>query len=208
MKRLITALAAAALGVALWAPNAFAAETEPTRDLLLPDWGMSVSVGGGVVGFSEGVLHDYAEPGGTWDARVALGTRRTIGYELAYIGAAQNIDALGLDKNAILLGTTVEANVKANVYKAQFGASAFSPYVLAGAGYKRYDLQADTNTSAVKDSDNLLEIPVGIGLNYQYRRAIVDLRGVFRPAFFGDMVEQTDSNMDNFTTTLHVGFEF
>lgn len=209
MNRIIQAGLAAAF--VLFAPAAFGAEDSQTsRDLLLPNWGMSVSLGGGVTDFSDARIGRSTDPGGAWDARLAIGTRRTIAYEVAYTGGAQSIDALGMDKNALLFGNGVEGNVKAHLFKYQFRDKfAMQPFLTAGAGYKHYYVQADTNTSAIKDSEDFLEVPVGAGISFHYGSVLADLRGVFRPAFGGNMVEDTTNTaMDNWAGTLNVGFEF
>ena len=174
---------------------------------LLTPWGMSASVGGGVIGFLDTDSRDVVSTGGSWEARVAAGTREWVGMEAAYIGSAQGIDALGLDSSAVLLGSGFEAAARVNLMK-----GAIQPYLLAGAGWTRYDItNSDVNTSDVSDSDDVFEIPLGIGLGYRYQRVILDARAVLRPVFDNDLFASdtgTDRRLDNLSGMVRAGFEF
>lgn len=191
------------LGGALVAGNAAAEEPE-----LITEYGMSLTAGGGVAGFTDETMRDTADVGGAWDVRAALGTRSPIAIEAAYVGSAQSIQAIGLDNDAVLLGTGVEALARVNVLPDED----FTPYVFAGAGWKRYDLtNVDTNTSAVSDSDDLLEIPMGVGAAYRFSGFVADVRGEFRAATDADLIAQdTDEEIEMHTwgATAQVGYEF
>jgi opacity protein-like surface antigen len=166
---------------------------------------MSATVGGGIQGFTDEDMRDFAgDLGGVWEARFAVGTRMPITFEGAYQGVGQNVDALGLDEDAILVGTGLEANARVNLMD-----SAFQPYLMAGVGWKHYELtRVDTNTSAVADDDDLLEVPLSAGLAYTVERVILDARGTFRPAFGEDLIGTGDVSLNTWSATVRAGFEF
>jgi hypothetical protein len=185
-----------------------AASSAGAEPKLLHPWGMSLSAGGGVNDFAGEDLRDITGTGGAWDARFAFGTRQYVGIEAAYLGTAQSIDAIGMEEDAVLLSNGVEADVRFNALKGDF-----QPYVFAGAAWKRYDLtNTDTNTSDVNDQDDVLEVPVGCGIGYNYRGVIFDARASYRFAAEEDLLPASDgdgaSTLDNFNVAAHVGIEF
>lgn len=176
---------------------------------VMEEIGVGVSVGGGVLGFTQSEARDLADVGGSWDGRVSVGTRFPIGVEAAYVGSAQDIDALGLDEDAILVGNGLEGAARVNIPIIE----EFTPYALAGLGWTRYSLaNEDFNTSNVQDSDNVGYVPLGAGLTYRVGRAAFDLRGKFSPAFNDDLVQaedgQPEADLDTWGVTGRVGFEF
>lgn len=181
------------------------ADTEPT---LLTPMGMSIQVGGGVTGFTANNVLDVSnDVGGAWNAELVIGTRLPVALEAQYQGQAIGMDALGLDDDAVVIGTGLSAVARLNFTVDR----PLQPYILAGGGWKHYELtNADFNTSSVRDDDDVFEIPVGAGLSYRVSRVIFDLRGMFRPAFDSDLVRggQDDAPLHNWQGRLGVGFEF
>lgn len=169
--------------------------------------GMSAMIGGGVVGFTDADAVDMTNAGGSWTARLGIGTRFPLTLEAAYIGTAQGIDALNLDTNALLMSNGIEADLRLN-----FLNGAWQPYAFVGAGWKQYRIiNADFNTSSVADKDNVAEIPVGGGLAYVYENLIVDLRLSFNPSFDNELIAAAKGGylqLNNWNTNLRVGFEF
>lgn len=199
-------IAASLAVVALLLLPAIAGAVEQKK--LATGFGMSASIGGGVAGFTDEQMTDVTDVAGTWETRIGIGTRKIVGFEAAYIGAAQNIDTLGLDNSAVLVGTGLEGVARVNIGKAMF-----QPYLLAGLGWKRYDITNESfNTSSISDSDNVMEIPVGAGVNYRYEGLILDLRGVFRPSVDDDLVAKPAggdrARLHNWSGVLRAGFEF
>jgi hypothetical protein len=167
------------------------------------DGGMSFFVGGGVMDFTDSDTRDFTDLAGTWEARLGVGTRSIIGLEAAYIGAAQGVEALGLDDSAVLTSHGAEANFRLN-----FSRGGLQPYALAGAGWRHYSVTNDDfNTSDVNDSDDVFEIPLGVGITYHLDPVLLDLRGVFRPAFGSDLVGD-DEELHNWSARMNVGWEF
>lgn len=85
MKFVVAFLIAA--GIVLISRTALCEENEPLSPI-----GLGVSAGAGVTGFVDGDMREAADPGGTWDVRVAAGTRLPVAFEAAYVGSAQAID--------------------------------------------------------------------------------------------------------------------
>ena len=176
---------------------------------IIEDVGVGVSVGGGVIGFAGSDARDLADIGGSWEGRVSFGTRFPVGIEAAYVGSAQDIDALGLDEDAILVGNGVEGVARANLPLLE----QVTPYALAGVGYTRLTLaNADFNTSNVQDNDNVGYVPLGVGVTYRVGRAAFDVRGQYRAAFNEDLVQpepgEDDVSLDTWGVTGRLGFEF
>lgn len=181
---------------------------DPNRPDLITPYGLSAAVGGGVIGFLDGDMTDFADVGGAWEVRAAFGTRLPVGAELAYTGGAMNIDALGLDEDARLISTGLEGVIRANVLTGEI-----QPYAIAGIGWRRYDLtNADFNTSAVTEEDDLLEVPLGVGVAWRYRGLVLDLRAAFRLATGADLVGEAEDGdepaLHTWDTSLRAGWEF
>lgn len=176
--------------------------------------GINVMVGGGLTGFIKDQTTDYTDLGGAWEARVAVGTKYPFSVEAAYLGGAQDVDALGLEDGAILLGNGAELGARVNVLS---GMTPVQPFLTAGAAWKRYDItNSDFNTSNLNDEENVLEIPVGAGIGFTAGPLLLDLRGTYRPAFFDDMTrtgeddidEDSATDLDNWRASLNAGFAF
>jgi hypothetical protein len=174
----------------------------------LDEYGLSLSVGGGIMGFTDKTMRDTTSTGGLWDVRVGVLTNKWVGAELAYEGGLQNIDALGLDTDARLLSTALEADARVNFIQGRWGVQ---PYAFAGVGWRRFELNnVSTNTSDVNDQDDLVEIPLGVGLGMRYQGFLVDVRGSFRPAFDNDLVPTDNTgdhaDMHTWATALRLGY--
>lgn len=183
------------------------AQAQDSPDFLSVN-GASFSIGGGVVGFTDGTTRDFTSVGGAWDARLTYGTRSPVAIEAAYTGGAMAIDALGLDSNAALLSTGAEVLGRVNIMTTDI-----QPYVVAGVGWRRYSIiNSDRNTSSVSEDDNLGEIPMGAGLAYRYQSFVVDGRALIRFAFNDDLIAPTESgdtaNLNNWQAQLTLGYEF
>ena len=156
--------------------------------------GMSLTFGAGMTTFIDADTRDFTTPGGGWGARLAIGTRELLGLELGYSGTAQEIDALGLDDDAILLSNGVDAVLRLN-----FGPEMMAqPFIFGGMGWRHYNVtNAATNTSSVRESDDVLEFPVGAGLGFRAGGANIELRTTFRPVTDSDMIGGGRDNIDD-----------
>jgi hypothetical protein len=178
---------------------------------IIEDIGVGAYVGGGVIGFTEETARDLTNVGGSWEARLAFGTRFPVGIEAAYVGSAQDIEALGLDEDAILVGNGVEGLARVNIPIIDV----VTPYAFGGIGWTRYSIaNADFNTSNVQDNDNVGYIPLGAGVTYRVGRAAFDVRGQWKAAFNDDLIqegpgaEEEAGGLDQWGVTGRVGFEF
>lgn len=181
---------------------------ERDRANTLTPFGMGVTIGGGPTGFTDGDFNDFVDVGGGWEGRLAFGTRTMLGFEAAYIGTANGLDTFGVEDDAILLSNGVEG-----VFRLNLSTTQVQPYVLAGAGWKHYEIEnTNVNTSNLQDSDNVIEFPLGAGLGYRYNRFIADVRGTFRPAVDDELmrseVAQDENELHTWRAAANIGFEF
>jgi len=138
-------------------------------------------------------------PGGTWNARFVAGTRKYIGLEAAYLGAAHSIDALGLSNTAVLLSNGVEGAFRVNIPLIT-RATLLEPFGFAGVGYSRYNVTNTNSVSAsVADSDNVMTVPFGGGFAVGYRAFMADARFTYRQTYYNDLL-RTGSNNSSLNT--------
>lgn len=169
-------------------------------------YGAAVELGGGVMNFTGAAARGATSAGGTWDLRLAFGTRSILGLEAAYVGSAQNITAAGLDPNATLLGNGAETALRLNapfIYQA----SLIEPFAFGGVGWTRYNVVNDNfNTSIVREKDDVFTVPFGGGLAASVRGFIVDARFTYRVLYNNQLLGNT--NLDNWAVTANIGSEF
>jgi opacity protein-like surface antigen len=171
--------------------------------------GIAVYGGLGFATFAEGDMNDLTDLGGAWTLGVRINTRGTVGLEVQYVGSSQDIDALGLDSDARILGTMIEARARAEIFDIQ----GFRPFVHGGVGFAHYDLSgASFNTSNVQSEENMISVPLGAGVAYRFDRILVDAQLTYRLMLFDSMVEggpgQASAGQDNWTTLATIGYEF
>ncbi len=182
-------------------------------DALYTPFGASVTVGGGVMNYTERAPIAVTNPGGLWNARVALGTRSVVGLEAGYLGTAQDIDAAGLDAGAFLVSNGAEGALRINA-PFTFEQGMISPYAVGGLGWQRFDLVNEgSNTSSVEDVDNVMTIPMGVGLSTVLAGFDLDARAMYHHTIgselLGENVYSWDSNAMNFwSLQAGLGFEF
>src|SRR5262249_18635101 len=73
------------------APSATVGEEEH-EESWIDTLGFTLSVGGGVEDFVWSGMRDTTGFGGSWNARLAIGTRQYLSFEALYIGSAQSIN--------------------------------------------------------------------------------------------------------------------
>jgi len=193
------------------APRTASAQPAEEEDLLTK-YGIGVTIGGGVEGFTEKGMRDTTSPAGTWDVRAQLGTRLPVSIEAAYMGSASSIDALLGSQTGTLIGTAVEGDARLNVLTE----GAWQPYGFVGAAWRRYDVTQANFTTAdtgMNDTDNLFEIPVGAGLTYRVDHFLFDVRGTFRYATNADLVQENSAAQDfvpmhTWAGSAKIGYEF
>lgn len=209
-------------------PRAEDIEAEARDDddgALFTEYGTALYVGGGVTGFVEDDVVDNTTPGGFWDVRGVAGTRTPVGLELGYTGSARDVNALGLGNEAFLLSNGLEAalRLQAPITQADIGADQMlgpeapvliSPYAFGGLGWTRYDLLNEgTNTSSVLNQDDIMSLPLGVGVGLGLAGVSLDARFTYRHAFFSDLVGDATSSFDDVSLNqwnlgASIGFEF
>ena len=161
--------------------------------------GTGLLVGGGFEEFTNNGMQNMTGPGGTWNARFVAGTRKYIGGEAAYLGAAHSIDALGLSNTAVLLANGVEGTLRLNI-PIMARATLLEPFAFGGVGYSRYNVTNTASVSAsVADSDNVMTVPFGGGFAVGYRAFMADARFTYRQTYYNDLL-RTGSNNSGLNT--------
>src|SRR5262249_17162658 len=122
--------------------------------------GVEATVGAGAIGFIDEASRRTSGTGASWDARLMFGSRLPIAIETAYTGSVQNIDALGLSSNSLLVGNGIEGTLRVNLTRLRV-----QPYLFAGAGWTHYQItNTTTNTSSFLGKDDVGTVPMGAGL--------------------------------------------
>ncbi len=168
-------------------------------------WGIAVALGGGPEGFAS-PSNTGTHTGGGWNVRAAIGTKSLLGFEASYFGSAQSIDALGLSNNAILVGNGMQGSLRLNLTR-EYDVGLL---LLGGVAWRHYDLTNTSTASAdVQSSDNVLEIPVGVGLQYPYRGLLFDVRADYRFTQYGNMMAAAStSDMNRWGVQGGIGYQF
>lgn len=177
--------------------------TQATPGMVVVPFGIAVLGGAGVTGFADSDVYGFTEPGVQWDLRLIFGSRFVVSGEIAYVGSAQNVEALGLDPDAYLLSNGVEGLARLNILPGMI-----QPYIFAGIGWRYFDVvNADFNTSSLLQDDNVGFVPVGGGLTLRISNLLFDARGTFRPAFDSDLFGE-EGEMHTWGASIRGGFEF
>ena len=172
--------------------------------------GIEATVGAGAIGFVGESASNATQTGASWDARMMVGSRLPIALEGAYVGSVQNINALGLSTDSLLVGNGIEGTVRVNIIRARV-----QPYLFGGIGWTHYELtNTVANTSSISDKDDIGTVPVGAGLSARVGSAVIlDIRGTYRATFADDMMRATSpdgnsSSMQSWNAAGRFGFEF
>jgi hypothetical protein len=185
-----------------------AAARRPTRPPDIFDLPVGANVGAGVAitDFDGNDLRRHTDAGVAWDVRFYLGTRTRHALEVAYTGSLQEIDALGLDTRALLLGTGLEVDARVNL-----SLDRVQPFVYGGLGVRRFSIvNAQSNFSDMAPSDVVLDFPFGAGLSVRAGRAVIELRLGYRPTLFEDLAPGDwggDADLEAWSVGLRAGFD-
>lgn len=185
-----------------------AAVQEKAPASIFERWGTALAIGGGVDSFVDRG-DTGTQAGGGWNVRAILGTKTMFGFEAAYIGSAQSIDAIGLDQDAVLVGNGAQGSLRLNMTP-QYDIGLL---LHGGLAWRRYDLtNADFNTSDIAGKDDVLEIPIAAGVQYDYRGMLLDARAEYRFANYGDIMgpggASSGNAMDRWGIQANVGYRF
>ncbi|HEX3763347.1 MAG TPA: hypothetical protein VHW23_31850 [Kofleriaceae bacterium] len=188
---------------------------------LLSGIGVSTTLGGGVVQFTNGTMRGTTSNiGGLWDLHITAGTHLPLALDLAYVGSATHIGGLPTGGTATLIGSAAEGTLRFNLLPNLV----WTPYVFGGVGYQRYDVtggNVSLSDSGMNSSDNLLSVPAGLGFVWRGDNGLVaDIHGTYRFTWFQDTllkngapINGTNSSdnfvkMNNWTASAAIGYEF
>jgi outer membrane protein OmpA-like peptidoglycan-associated protein len=173
--------------------------------------GLGFALGGGIVDFTDDEARALTDIGGSWDLRAIIGTRLPVALELAYIGQAQNVDVLGIGDSSVLLGNGAEG-----VLRLQLPTFFVRPYALGGLGWMHYSLtNTGGNSSAMANSDDVLTIPLGLGITLAAPfGGTFDVRGTFKAAYGEDLMTGVyagtglEASLHTWGVDARLGWEF
>ncbi len=171
---------------------------------LLTPLGEYVLFGGGVTDFKESAVKDRFDVGGTWDARLGIGSRSFVGAEAAYVGSALKATGSGSD----LLTNGAEAVLRLQ-YPYVAGAWLVEPFAFGGIGFSHLSLQ--DAAPGVKDADDIGVVPFGGGITLGYDRFLLDARFTYRTSFNEDLAlapGQAPVSMERWSVGASIGYEF
>lgn len=190
-----------------------AKKSEFINDAIVTPLGVYGFLGGGATNFTQPDAVGATGTGGYWDARLGIGTRSFVGAEVAYVGSSRDIQALGLNSDAFLVGNGVEGIARLNV-PITTGNVLVEPYTFGGVGWQRLNIvSSSANTSSFDSEDDIMTIPLGVGFAVGWGGLTLDLRGTYRQALGSNLLGTQTSSFDN--TSLNswgaggaLGFEF
>ena len=174
-----------------------AAPPAPVYEPYGSKFGWALMAGGGYQDFSNNDMKDRTNGGGAWDLRMIGGTRSVIGFEGAYVGAARNIQTLGITaNNPVLVSHGFEGTLRLNV-PVMRAKSLIEPYGFAGVGWSRYTISNyNSNTAVLSDfsstADEVMTVPIGVGLAYGYKAFIMDVRGSYTPTYYNNILQNAN----------------
>jgi hypothetical protein len=182
---------------------------ETPHETWLESVGLGFAAGGGVDDFSSETMRENTGVGGGWFVRATLGTKSILAFEGSYIGSWQEINALGLDTDAQLVGNGLQGAGRLN-FVADFPVQ---PFAYAGVAWRHYDVtNTSINTSDIRDSDDVAEFPAGLGVSGYIAGFMADVRGEYRFASGEDLAPSNDGTgdalMDRWAVSGSLGFSY
>jgi len=168
--------------------------------------GSAIMLGGGFEDFTQAAPRAATGGGGSWDLRLAAGTRQFIGLEAAYVGGARNMTGLGFAPNTALVNNGFEGNLRVNVPFAA-GPALIEPFGFIGLGWQHYVLSKTVPTADVTRSDDVMTMPYGGGLMAAYGMFMMDARMQWRDTFYNNMFSATGSKLNTWGIGGNVGVE-
>lgn len=169
--------------------------------------GAAVMLGGGYEDFTQSGPKSVTDAGGSWDARLAAGTRQFIGLEAAYVGGARGVQLLGAPTNTNLVNNGLEGVVRVNV-PVVMGPSLLEPFVFGGVGWQHYSLSKTVSTADLTASDDVMTVPFGGGVMFAYRQLMLDARVSWRETYNNDLFAASNSKLNTWGAGGNVGVEF
>jgi peptidoglycan-associated lipoprotein len=177
-------------------------------------FGFALMAGGAYQDFTNDSMTNTTSGGGGWSARFIGGTNSIIGFEAAYIGAANEFRGLGITANTpLLVSNGFEGNARLNI-PIRRGPHLIEPYGYAGLGYAHYTIsnynENAQRLSSFTSTDDTMTFPVGGGFAYAYKAFIVDARAGWTGTYYQNLLTGADSTgtLDHWNVGGQVGFVF
>jgi len=161
-------------------------------------------IGGGVINYLDRDVRDEVGPSGTLDLRLGLGSRRVVAGELAYVGSAGSASAFG----KYLGFEGAEAVIRLQSPR-QRGKWLAEPFVFGGAGWSHFEIVKATRL-ALRDTNDLLVVPLGAGLTLGNGPFLFDTRFTYRRTFGEGLVPRSNGSrarLQNWAVTASLGWE-
>jgi hypothetical protein len=161
-------------------------------------------VGGGVTDFSKRDTRDAFDTGGTWDARVGIGSRFYLGAEAAYTGSYRSFK--GSDASLVTNGAEAVLRLQAPYTR---GPWLVEPFAFGGIGWDHLSIRKAP--AGVNDSANIGVVPFGAGVTVGYGHFLVDARFTYRSTFHDDVAFAPGAarpDLSHWTAGASVGLEF
>lgn len=169
--------------------------------------GSAVMLGGGFEDFTQNAPKSQTNGGGSWDLRLAAGTRQFVGLEAAYVGAARSVNALGFTTNTTLVSNGVEGLFRLNV-PVVAGQLLLEPFGFIGLGWQHYYLSKAVTTADVTRSDDVMSMPYGAGFMMAYGMFMLDARIQWRETYYNDMFRAEGAKLNTWGAGGNIGVEF
>ena len=172
-------------------------------------WQTSISIGGGVSDFISSRVRRLADVGGMWDARLTIGTRSWVAFEMAYVGTISSVGSNGNSNQPYLISHGFDSDLRIN-----FLPWRVQPYIFGGIGYNYMNVgnrSDDRQASAAFGfKDNQMVVPTGAGLSaYIGRYGLIDARFTYRAIFFNDIfLAAPNARLDQWTVSARLGVAF
>lgn len=133
---------------------------------------LGFSVGGGVDDFANGAQRRATDIGGSWNARLTIGTRSWIAGEISYIGSAQTVNRGPFFGNETLFGNGAQGDLRLNITGPLFN---LQPFVFGGGAWRHYSTSGGNSIS-----NDVWEVPAGLGFAGYIADLMIDVRGEYR----------------------------
>jgi outer membrane protein OmpA-like peptidoglycan-associated protein len=172
--------------------------------------GFAMLLGGGFEDFTHDVAKNTTGNGGSWNARVVVGTNSIIGLEAAYVGGARQLRPLGLSTNSNLVNNGAEAALRLNI-PVRMGRTLIEPFGFAGIGWQHYYITnyANNVTADVSQrSDDTMTVPLGGGIAIAYEALMLDVRGSWTPTYYNQLYQSQSGALDHWGVGGNLGFVF
>jgi hypothetical protein len=169
--------------------------------------GSAVMLGGGFEDFTQSAPKAQTSGGGSWNLRLAAGTRQFVGLEAAYVGSAHSVNALGFSTNTTLVSNGLEGTFRLNVPVAA-GLLLLEPFGFVGLGWQHYYMTKAVTTADVTRSDDVMTLPYGAGFMMAYGMFMLDARLTWHETFYNNMFSAEGSKLNTWGAGGNIGVEF